>query len=167
MALPLLGALRFDLLSSFSKLTSWIYLRCILFSCQIPEENHRDVYLELPSTKEWRPSEGDDIERFEQNVTLFNTIIYYYYYYYYYYYCFMCIALSQLPLILWIIVECLYFNCLCSACQCNHFHYFVHVFWTHLSLSIPFWPLSSNSLCCDIFSFPDEAVGCWKLGINL
>ena len=75
MALSLSGALRFDLLSSFSKLTSWIYLRCILFSCQIPEENHRDVYLELPSTKEWRPSEGDDIERFEQNVTHFLILL--------------------------------------------------------------------------------------------
>lgn len=75
MALPLLGALRFDLLTRFSKLASLIYLRCILLSCQIPEENHRDVYLELPSTKEWRPSEGDDIERFEQNVTHFLILL--------------------------------------------------------------------------------------------
>ena len=75
MALPLLGALRFDLLTRFSKLASLIYVRCILLSCQIPEENHRDVYLELPSTKEWRPSEADDIERFEQNVTHFLILL--------------------------------------------------------------------------------------------
>lgn len=39
---------------------------CVAFAyrpvTEIPEENHRDVYLELPSTKEWRPSEADDIE---------------------------------------------------------------------------------------------------------